>query len=80
MKMTIEEIKKDADATRKRLREKEERALVKFAKLVFQAASSNGSPLPEQEILRVVAEAAARASSASSRFVADLKLPGVENA
>lgn len=79
MKMTIEEIRKSAETTRKRLRGKEERALVKFAKLVFQAANSSGSQLPEQEILRVIAEAAARSSSVPSRFSVDLKLPGVEN-
>lgn len=80
MKMTIEQIKKDGEEKRKKLREKEERAWLKFAKQVFRAASSNGSQMPEQEILRVVAEAATRSSLVQSRFAADLKMPGVENA
>ncbi len=79
MKKTIEQIKKDAETVRKGLRDKEQKAMVKFAKLVFAAASSNGSQLPEHEILLVVAEAATRSNSAPPRFSADLKLPGVDN-
>lgn len=60
MKKTIEQIRKAGEETRKTLKQKEDRAMLKFAKAVLHSATSRGAQLTEQEILDAVAEAAGR--------------------
>ena len=57
MAKSIEQIKQEATNRRKQLRDKETRALVKFANRVLKSATANGKQLPEEEICRLLASA-----------------------
>lgn len=57
MAKTIEQIKQEAKDQRKQMRERETRALVKFANRVLNSATANGKQLTEEEICRLLASA-----------------------